>query len=91
MPSDVREAHEHCTLHREELGQSTVCGCFHCCTIFPPAEITEWIDPAPEMRDNGMQGKTALCPRCGIDSVMGDRSGYPITKDFLEEMRAHWF
>ena len=41
----------------------------------------EWIDD-----DN-----TALCPKCGIDSVIGTKSGYPITKEFLGQMQAHWF
>ncbi len=34
---------------------------------------------------------TAICPYCGIDSVIGESSGYPINKDFLEMMRKHWF
>jgi acetone carboxylase gamma subunit len=36
-------------------------------------------------------GTTALCPYCGIDSVIGDKSGFPITKEFLEKMYQHWF
>jgi hypothetical protein len=92
MPSDVREAHAHCRLNRGELAQSTLCGCFYCCSTFPPAEITDWIDPAPEMvNEIGLEGQTARCPRCGIDSVIGDRSGYPVTRDFLEKMGTYWF
>ena len=34
---------------------------------------------------------TGLCPYCGIDSVIGESSGYPITKEFLEKMRNYWF
>ena len=37
------------------------------------------------------QGSTALCPRCGIDAVIGSESGYPVTKRFLERMQAQWF
>ncbi|MFC5334156.1 cytoplasmic protein [Mycobacterium branderi] len=92
MPDDVREAHAHCGLNRGELTQSSVCGCFHCCSIFGPTQIRDWIDPAPEMaKATGTQGRTARCPRCGIDSVIGDRSGYPITPDFLAKMRTYWF
>jgi acetone carboxylase gamma subunit len=36
-------------------------------------------------------GMCALCPRCEIDSVLGDASGYPITHDFLSKMRHYWF
>jgi len=36
-------------------------------------------------------GETAICPRCSIDSVIGDASGLPVTKEFLKEMNKHWF
>jgi len=32
-----------------------------------------------------------LCPRCGIDAVIGSKSGYPITIDFFGMMKEHWF
>jgi hypothetical protein len=89
---DVVAAHEHCSNHRTELAASTVCGCFHCCRLFAPGEIVDWIDPAPEMVEEvGRPGQTARCPRCGIDAVIGDRCGFPITAVFLDVMRAHWF
>lgn len=39
------------------------CGCYHCLNIFETKAITEWLTEA----DNK---KTALCPHCGIDSVI---------------------
>ena len=27
----------------------------------------------------------------GIDSIIGESSGYPITKEFLKKMKKHWF
>ena len=33
----------------------------------------------------------AICPYCGMDSVIGESSGYPITKEFLQKMQEHWF
>lgn len=47
-----------------------------------PSEITEWIED---------EGGTALCPYCGIESVIGENSGYPLTRDFLAEMHQYWF
>jgi len=79
-------AHEHSSSHRRELRASDVCGCFHCLEIYSPAEITEWVDED----DEGI-GRTALCAKCGIDSVIGSASGYPITHDFLTKMHDHWF
>ncbi|MFT3808618.1 MAG: hypothetical protein QM698_01740 [Micropepsaceae bacterium] len=34
---------------------------------------------------------TALCPKCGIDSVIGDASGFPVERAFLIQMRARYF
>jgi hypothetical protein len=37
-------------------------------------------------------GSCAVCPRCGIDSVIGDASGLPVAEPaFLDEMNRHWF
>ncbi len=53
---------------------------------YPPSEIEEWID-----EDENEVGQTALCPKCGIDSVIGSKSGVPLTKEFLECMNQVWF
>jgi acetone carboxylase gamma subunit len=53
--------------------------------MFPPDEIEDWVDELEGV------GQTALCPNCGIDSVIGSASGYSITTDFLENMKRHWF
>ena len=79
-------AHAHSSRHREEILRSALCGCFYCRKTFAPAEIEDWVDWVADER------ATALCPRCGIDSVIGDASGYPITEfEFLERMHVHWF
>lgn len=66
--------------------ESEQCGCFYCLTVFPPSEIEEWVDA-----DEHEIRQTALCPNCGIDSVIGSKSGYPMTKEFLQTMEEHWF
>jgi hypothetical protein len=81
LPAGIREAHTHCSDHRAEILASSICGCFYCCTTFAPSLIEEWIDA----------GATALCPRCGIDSVLGDQSGAEITLEFLTAMKQYWF
>lgn len=85
FPDDIRKAHDHSSGHKDELSESTSCGCFYCCSVFPPERIGEWVDEV-----NG-EGQTALCPMCGIDSVIGDRSGFSISAEFLERMRSYWF
>jgi hypothetical protein len=36
-------------------------------------------------------GETALCPYCGIDSVIGDASKIPLSEELLHEMYVHFF
>ena len=86
FPETIREAHKHSSNHRQEIEGSDICGCFYCRSIFKPSEIEEWWDE----NDEGI-GQCAVCPRCGVDSVIGSRSGYPINQDFLKEMNDYWF
>ena len=88
--SDIIAAHTHCSLHRAEILRSTICGCFYCLAIFRPSEVQDWIEEPPKFGISA-SGKSALCPRCGIDSVIGSSSGYPITVEFLTRMKEHWF
>jgi hypothetical protein len=71
--------------NRDEILSSERCGCFYCVEIFLPIEVKEWTDEKEGV------GQTALCPRCGIDAVIGSESGYPTTTKFLKLMRSHWF
>ena len=91
--SDIVRAHKHSSNHREELSASHVCGCFHCLKTFGFDRITEWIDwPQGTPAEQELElGTTAVCPYCGIDSVIGDRSGYPIAAEFLGQMQKLWF
>ena len=83
----LERAHTYSNNHKPELEKDTICGCFYCEKIFSPAEITEWL-----IDDNPCDKRgTATCPHCGIDSVIGESSGYPITKSFLHAMKEYWF
>ena len=75
-------AHAHASRHRREVEASQLCGCFYCLETFPPTEIDRWL-----REGDG----TAICPYCQIDSVIGDKSGFPVTKDFLKSMKVYWF
>jgi hypothetical protein len=80
-PAHIR-AHKHCFRNRNEVERSAHCGCFYCLETFKPVEIQEWADKG---------ATTALCPRCGIDSVIGSASGFPLTRRFLQQMNDRWF
>ena len=84
--TEYHTAHQHSANHREQVLESKLCGCFYCLDIYPPSKITEWVDED----DKGI-GQAALCPSCGIDSVIGDKSGVPINKEFLQGMQLVWF
>ena len=78
---DLVYAHNLAYSNRQKLAQASVCGCFYCLHIFSPEEIVWEIDG-----DN-----TAMCPYCGIDSVIPESASLPITKAFLKKMREFWF
>lgn len=77
----IRNASQTSFKSRQVIEKSKMAGCFHCCKIFPAAEIDEWWD----------EDRTPVCPRCGIDSVLGDATGYPINEQALEKIRDYAF
>ncbi len=74
------KAHEHSSFNREEIMKSSMCLCFYCCQIFPSIEVKKF----------GNRG-TALCPKCEIDSVIGDAAGFDCTLQFSQDMCKYWF
>ncbi len=76
------EAHKYSSNNKPSLSDDKKCGCFYCLNIFNPSEIKKYI------KDNS---GTAVCPYCGVDSVIGESSGYHITKEFLKGMYNVWF
>jgi hypothetical protein len=55
------------SFNRKALSSSEFAVCVHCMTEFKPSEIKEWIDGDPA-------GRTALCPFCEIDAIVGFNS-----------------
>jgi hypothetical protein len=76
--------------NRELLLTSNRSGCFYCLAIFPSAEITSWISERAPKINRLKRGVTALCPRCGADSVLPEAAGFPLTGAFLGAMQAYW-
>lgn len=83
---DLNTAHEAARFNRDTLAHDDKCGCFYCLRIFSPSEINEWCPELDEGEEN-----TAICPHCGIDAVIGESSGFPITQEFLQAMHHRWF
>jgi hypothetical protein len=76
----------HSTFRNEtQIKSSHICGCFYCKSIFNPEDVVQWCD------NDGRGEPTALCPHCGIDSVIGDACGMRITPSLLELMNLQFF
>ena len=85
-------AHRHCAAHRTEVLASERCGCFSCSAVFLPADITEWLEEKGGPLSKKPDPWTAICPKCGIDAVIGTASGFPVDQpSFLEAMNERWF
>jgi hypothetical protein len=80
LGADLEHAHRASIQHRAAILASRACACFHCLARFTPAEIDAWTD----------DGSTALCPRCGIDSVLGDGS-VSLDDALVLAMQQRWF
>lgn len=87
-PEFIEKAHKATIYNEEDIMNSKVCMCFYCGYQFNAHEEKEleWWD------ENSPKGKTIVCPMCGIDVVIGDASGFPITdKDFIMACTEEWF
>lgn len=67
--------------NKDELAHSEKCGCVYCGSIFNPNEITKWTD----------ENNTAICPYCGVDSVIADSDDIDLNHEFLEELHREYF
>ena len=84
--SYLEAAHEAARYNRVMLISDKKCGCFSCLKIYSPSEIEEWCCE----KDDGEE-VTAICPHCGVDSVLGESAGFPITQELLHAMYRRWF
>ena len=71
------KAHSRSSRNLKEVQKSPQSGCFQCLKIFSSSEVREWLADG-----------TVLCPYCDIDSVLGSQAGYPLTEEFLLEMKS---
>jgi len=74
----------HKRAHRNEFGArgASHAGCFCCLEVFEPSAVRHWTDNRPN--------RTALCPRCHVDSVLFSRLG-PIDLELLTELERQYF
>jgi hypothetical protein len=78
---NVKYPHQFCARNKKFLLKSSECGCFYCVKIFNPNLIEEWIDGE----------ESALCPFCGINSVIPEHENYELNEKLLIQMRKYRF
>lgn len=68
--------------NKKEIEVSTFCGCFFCCDSYNAYTVSEFTT-----RD-----ESALCPKCGVDAVIPDKSGLKVTNaKLLLDLHKFWF
>lgn len=78
--------------NKEDLIENQKCVCLSCYTIFESRDIHFWVDTVPlhkelENKDETIDYDnigTAMCPYCGIDTVIGEKQGFEINEDFIK-------
>lgn len=61
-----------------EILQSKTCTCLFCRHTLDARSVGDWVDTE--------QGVSAVCPECGMASLIGDASGYLFDRDSLREI-----
>ena len=77
----LEEAHHHTIHNIEEIKKSGTVYCISCRESIAPSEITEFVD----------EGKTGLCPHCGMDALIGDACGMTLTDILLKRLHRKYF
>jgi hypothetical protein len=75
----LKKAKKHSFKNEREILRSYRAGCYHCRKLFPARKIKKWVTELDGTR-------TAKCPHCEIDSVIGNASGVPLNPTFLHAL-----
>lgn len=77
----MKDASTYSINNMKEVQKSKLVGCYYCKKVYDAAIIVETTD----------NGKTALCAKCGIDSVLPDTSPFKLDASTLAELNKRWF
>jgi hypothetical protein len=80
-PDDYEKASFLSVHNKSCIEDSEYVGCYHCLAVYSSQEVKEYTDD-----------DTALCPYCGVDSLLGNKSDFPVgNPDFLQHMNWYGF
>lgn len=74
---EIKSATRLAMKNRSELEKVEKCSCYYCCQTYPVSEIVNWTD----------ESKTAICPKCSIDSVVPG----VVDVEVLKKAHEYWF
>ena len=74
---------EHAKDNELEIVASNQCGCIFCRHLFSARDISDWVTEGHHV--------SAVCPECGMDCVIGDKSGVPLSKELLKDMNRYFY
>ena len=77
----MERLHAYASHNKKMIGKSNKCYCFYCKSVFENGEVETYL----------AEEKTALCPKCGIDSVIPDSIDEKIDEAIISEMHDYWF
>ena len=82
---ELNAIYSHSIRNEESIRKSNLCGCFHCISILAATDVK-----SSEMVVEKDGVKTAICPICGIDALLGDAS-VEISAELIESMNEYYF
>ena len=86
IPYKYKKLHQLCLENQELLEKTKNCACFYCLYRFDVSEIEEWIEDE--------YGLSAICPSCGIDTVIPigiEIDGEIITYEEVKMLKKYYF
>ena len=79
--AQFKRLHAYSSHNKDLIAVSMKCYCFYCKEVVDAYEITDYAD----------NGQTAICPRCGIDSIIPDSIEEGVDNSTISDMNEYWF
>jgi Zn finger protein HypA/HybF involved in hydrogenase expression len=79
--AQLKKLHTYSAHNRDRIAVASKCYCFHCKAIVESRDIQDYTD----------NGQTAICPKCGIASIIPDSIEEGVDEQTIAEMNEYWF
>jgi hypothetical protein len=76
---ELETAHKKAFQNEPLVNIAKDCACFGCLEHFPPSAITDWVDDKIH--------RTAICPKCHIDTVLTEEVLDRVPDNLLKELQ----